>query len=341
MEWLSPMLEEAYMKLRPKADAEREADAAAKPRKPGRVGKTTAKKPVFRSVHLEGKGESVLAELPRTHWEDLLRKFRERKAAVGHTRDAFRARMPAVVGQNNWTPLGPSVIARGQTGNRGAISGRVPGIAIAPGGARIYVASANGGVWRSDDSGQSWVSTMEGFDTNPTSVASASLVCGAIAIDPADPDRVYVGTGEGDTDGIFSFRIVNALPAYRGIGPIRSDDGGVNWVQETSSPSLSGFSFFKIAVDPANREHCVAATSNGLYERIPSGAGFTWTRRRTQVHTSVVVARASGVTLDRGSPRAAPFAKRRRRHLTTAAPAPAGVGRISRACSRQPNVLYA
>ena len=52
---------------------------------------------------------------------------------------------------------------------------------------------------------------------------------------------------------------------------------------ETSTPSLSGFSFFRIAVDPANREHCVAATSNGLYERIPSGAGFTWTRRRTGV----------------------------------------------------------
>ena len=29
------------------------------------------------------------------------------------------------------------------------------------------------------------------------------VVCGAIAIDPADPNRVYVGTGEGETNQIF------------------------------------------------------------------------------------------------------------------------------------------
>jgi len=344
MEWLSPMLEEAYMKLRPKEDAEAEAAAMAKPRRPRPVAKTAARKPVFRSVHHEGQGESVLAELPRTHWEDQLRKFRERKAAVGHTPDALLAGMPAVPGQNNWTPLGPSVMARGQTGNRAAISGRVSGIAIAPGGAQIYVASANGGVWRSDNSGQSWVSTMDGFDTNPTSVASASLVCGAIAIDPADPNRVYVGTGEGDTDGIFSFRIVNALPAYRGIGPIRSDDGGVNWVQETSSPSLSGFSFFKIAVDPANREHCVAATSNGLYERIPSGTGFTWTRRRTQVHTSVVVARTGGVNTWIAAQLGGPVVQSANGTTWTTAGTgfPAGVGRVALGVQPDnPNVLYA
>jgi hypothetical protein len=55
MEWLSPMLEEAYMKLRPKEDAEAEAAAMAKPRRPRPVAKTAARKPVFRSVHHEGQ----------------------------------------------------------------------------------------------------------------------------------------------------------------------------------------------------------------------------------------------------------------------------------------------
>jgi hypothetical protein len=336
IEWLSPMLEEAYMKLRPKEEAE------AKPSKP--ASKSAAKKSSFESVHHPGEGESVLASLPRTHWEDRMRTFRERKAAVGHTADALLVGMAAVPGANNWTPLGPSVIAHGQTANRAAISGRVAGIAIAPGGTRLYVASANGGVWRSDDSGQSWVSTMDGFDTNPTSVASASLVCGAIAIDAADPNRVYVGTGEGDTDGIFSFRIVNALPAYRGIGPIRSDDGGLSWVQESSTPSLSGFSFFKIAVDPANREHCVAATSNGLYERIPSMAGFTWTQRRTLVHTSVVVARSGGVTTWFAAPLGGPVVQSPDgvTWTTVGTGFPAGVGRVALGVQPDnPNVLYA
>ena len=122
---------------------------------------------------------------------------------------------------------------------------------------------------------------MDAFDLNPNNFASTSLCGGAIAIDSANPDRVYVGTGEGDTDNLFANRIVNALPAYRGIGPIRSDDGGLTWVNEPSSPSLAGFSFFQIAVDPADPEHCVAATTNGLYERVPAAAGGSeWQRRR-------------------------------------------------------------
>src|SRR5262245_34417642 len=91
LEWLSPMLEETYMKLRPKEQAEAEAQsgAKAKPSKPKLAAKGTPKKVVFKSVHQVGMGESVLASLPRTHWESLLREFRERKAAVGLTADAL------------------------------------------------------------------------------------------------------------------------------------------------------------------------------------------------------------------------------------------------------------
>src|SRR5207244_10011131 len=112
--------------------------------------------------------------------------------------------------------------------------------------------------------GTSWRSLMDGFDVDPTTFASTSLACGAIAIDPADPNRVYVGTGEGDTHLIFKFRIVNALPAYRGIGPIRSDNAGKTWVLEPSTPTLAGEAFFALAVNPQNRENVVGATSAGL-----------------------------------------------------------------------------
>ena len=39
----------------------------------------------------------------------------------------------------------------------------------------------------------------------------------------------------------------------------------------------------------------MAATTNGLYERVPSG-GFTWQQRRTGVHTSVIVTSSGGTT---------------------------------------------
>ena len=207
---------------------------------------------------------------------------------------------PGVPGTNNWVPIGPSVVRRGQPSGRPAISGRASGIAIAPGGSRVYVATADGGVWRSDDGGSTWRSTMENFDLDPTAFGATSLACGAIAIDEADPDRVYVGTGEGDTNALFSRRLTSALPSYRGVGPLRSDNGGGLWTNEPTapgSPTLVGSAFYALAVDPGDRENVVAATNVGLYRREPDGAGgHHWVQKRAGVHPSVVVARTGSTT---------------------------------------------
>ena len=337
--WLVPMLEEKYAALQPTADAADSAPATS--RAGGR------KKPASR------KAGPALASLPKSYWQDHLEEFHRRRTDTvklhaersGVAGAVVVPGMPAISGTNNWTPLGPAIVARGQTTNRAPVSGRVPGIAVAPGGSRMYAATANGGVWRSDDAGLSWRSTMDNFDQNPTNFASTSLACGAIAMNTANPDRVYVGTGEGDTDGIFASRILNALPAYRGIGPIRSDDGGTTWVLETSTPSLAGFAFYQIAVDPADPDHCVAATTNGLYERIPAtGSGFTWTRRRTGKHSSVVVARASGVTRWIAAELGGTVVSSTTGTTWTALGTgfPTGIGRIALAVQRDnPNVLYA
>lgn len=202
---------------------------------------------------------------------------------------------PAPAPANNWTPIGPSVVCRGQASNRPPTSGRVAGIAVAPGGARVYVASANGGVWRSDDAGRTWRSTMEAWDLNPTHHASDSLACGAIAVDHADPDRVYVGTGEGNALFIQNGVVVGTA-AYFGVGPVRSDDGGQNWMKEPTGPGdpggLEGHAFYQLAVDPSDRERVVAATDVGLFRREPDGSGgFHWNRKRDSIFTSVIAAR--------------------------------------------------
>lgn len=347
-EWLFPMLEEAYAKLGPKEETQESLKAIATPTAAAakREGVKASKKASAKATSLK-PNEEAMSELPLTFWEKRMQEFHLRRVQQRSLALALPTMpgQPAVPGQNNWTPLGPGVVARGQTDNRAAVSGRVSGIAIAPGGTRVYVATANGGVWRSDNSGESWRSTMDGFDQDPQNFASTSLACGAIAINEASPDRVYVGTGEGDTDNLFASRIVNALPAYRGIGPIRSDDGGLTWSLESSSPSLAGFSFFQIAVDPGNADHCVAATTNGLYERVPSGTSFTWQRRRTGIHTSVVAAQTAGVTTWFAA------AKSDRVYISndgttwTAAGTgfpTSGLGRIALGMQRDnPNVLYA
>jgi hypothetical protein len=95
------------------------------------------------------------------------------------------------------------------------MSGRIARIAVAPGGSRVYVASALGGVWRSDDGGATWRTNEDSFDIDPTAFGATSLCCGAIAIDPAMPDRVYVGTGEGDVNDIFANRFLSSAVLSR------------------------------------------------------------------------------------------------------------------------------
>ncbi|MFC2038068.1 hypothetical protein ACFLYD_08975, partial [Chloroflexota bacterium] len=142
---------------------------------------------------------------------------------------------------------------------------------------------------------------MEAWDLDPTTHASDTLACGAIAIDSADPDRVYVGSGEGATVGILGDGSIVGTLAFYGVGPIRSDDGGTNWHTEqasTAATSLEGQAFYALAVDPGDRERVVGATTRGLYRRepMPGSSAYHWVRKETGVWTSVVAARSGSTT---------------------------------------------
>jgi len=246
------------------------------------------------------RGAQALAPLPPSYWLDALREFHRRRALGRVYQRRFVPAEPVVPGQTNWVPIGPSVARKGQAGGHPGVSGRVARIAVAPGGTRVYVATALGGVWRSDDGGATWGTNEDSLDVDPTSFGSTSLSCGAIAINQSMPDRVYVGTGEGDTSDVFNQRFLSYLPSYRGIGPVRSDDGGVSWHVEpvaAGSPPLAGQSFYELAVDPGDGDNVVAATTAGLYRREPDGlGGYHWVQKRTGIHSDVVVASAGGTT---------------------------------------------
>jgi hypothetical protein len=215
--------------------------------------------------------------------------LRDRTADVGVLEGA-----PLPAPANNWIPIGPFVMRQGQGSIRPAVSGRIAGLAVAPGGQRVYAGSANGGVWRSDDGGKSWISTMDGSFAQATSGQSDSLSVGAIALDHADPDRVYVGTGEGNTVFIQNGQVFGTM-AFYGVGPVRTDDGGKSWHTEATapgSPSLQGSAFYQLAVDPIDRERVVAATLRGIFRREPDGAGkFHWAQKLPGIFTSIQVAR--------------------------------------------------
>lgn len=75
---------------------------------------------------------------------------------------------------------------------------------------RIFVGTASGGVWLSENRGISWKPI---FDDNPT------LSIGAIKINQANPSEIWVGTGEGNPRN----------SQNSGAGVYKSIDGGKTW----------------------------------------------------------------------------------------------------------------
>ncbi len=216
-------------------------------------------------------------------------KRASRKASHGappHPRPGDQPGLPGVLPPApNWIPIGPSAVYPSK------VAGRVASLAIVPlstGAIRIYAGTANGGVWRSDDGGTNWVSTMDGLPMGPAIVGSDSLACGAVAVSPADPNKLFVGTGEGH----------GGSGVYFGVGPMRTDNAGGNWSPELAAVgSLAGTGSAAMAVDPAIPDRVVLASTSGLYRRQPDGTGgYNWAQVRSGWHSSVVVTRVSGVT---------------------------------------------
>lgn len=195
---------------------------------------------------------------------------------------------PPGLATNRWTSIGPLAVQAQPYGRTTAYSGRVADIAVAPGGKRLYVATANGGVWRSENSGLTWQSLMDAFDLNPAAHQADSQACGAIALvagEWSSQDIIYVGSGEAH----------GSLDAYYGVGPLVSHDGGLNWYTEASEPPLLGMAFYALAVDPINPERVVAATTNGLYCREPgAGGAYSWRQKEYGEFTSVVAVHGDG-----------------------------------------------
>ena len=105
---------------------------------------------------------------------------------------------PAPSPDLHWRLLGPF---------RAGWATMVEGVPDAPD--TFYFGAAGGGVWKTENAGNTWTSV---FDNGPASI-------GAIAVAPTDPKVIYVGTGQPE-------------PRYdvtAGLGVFRSSDGGKTW----------------------------------------------------------------------------------------------------------------
>lgn len=162
----------------------------------------------------------------------------------------------------NWTELGPSPIPNGQTNPVNPVSGRVTAIEVDPTDPnKVYVGTAQGGVYRSLNGGTTWKPMMDG---------ALSLAIGALALDSAN-GRLYVGTGEangsGDSfGGVGLYRIdnVNSLSAtlVGPINPVRTYQNASNVT--TSAAVFTGRSVSKILIVPNDPSTVFVGTAGGV-----------------------------------------------------------------------------
>ena len=171
--------------------------------------------------------------------------------AMEYSRNKMRqygAGKTSTLSMNQWRQRGPY-----------NLGGRIHSIAIhRTDGKTLWAAAANGGVWKSTNRGDSWRPVMD-FEN------SAST--GGLAVDPSNPNVIYVGTGEpvsanGDT--------------YNGAGIYKSEDGGESWkpLGLTNVGSVSS-----ILVHPTDSRTLIVSglrNNGGLYRSVDGG--ITWQR---------------------------------------------------------------
>jgi photosystem II stability/assembly factor-like uncharacterized protein len=123
-------------------------------------------------------------------------------------------------------------------------SGRIAALDVVADNPRlIYVGSAGGGVWKSSNGGTTFTPV---FDEHPMSI-------GAVTIDQAKPDTVWVGTGEAWTR--------NSVSVGKGI--YRSTDAGASW---TSMGLRDTERIAAIAVHPKQSDTVFACAVGHLWD---------------------------------------------------------------------------
>ncbi len=163
-------------------------------------------------------------------------------------------------GADPWTVLGPY-----------NIGGRTLSLAVDPANPdRMFAGSAGGGLWKTTVGGvgaDAWDRVETGFPI---------LAVSTVAMDPADSDVIYIGTGEAyryqTSDGGEVYRLTRG--SY-GIGILKSTDGGGSWSHSLDWSYDQNRGVWMIAVHPADSNIVYAATTEGIYKSTNAGGGWT------------------------------------------------------------------
>ncbi|MFC4738544.1 T9SS type A sorting domain-containing protein [Flavobacterium ponti] len=153
---------------------------------------------------------------------------------------------------SNWQPVGP--FSHLNTGSWSSGQGRVNIVHVDPSNSNtVYIGTPAGGVWKSIDSGATWLALSDNLP---------QIGVSGIAVDYSNSNTIYIATGDKDSSDTYS------------IGVMKSIDGGLTWnttgLTFTNTSTLAG----DILIHPTNNQILWCGTSVGLYRT--TNAGVSW-----------------------------------------------------------------
>lgn len=160
---------------------------------------------------------------------------------------------------DSWVSIGPN-----------NIGGRSLCLAVHPiDTGTIFIGSASGGLWKS---------TTGGLGTNAWTMINTgypSLAVSSIAIDSANPNVMYIGTGENygyqySLNGL-DIRVTRGM---YGIGILKTTNGGLTWTKSLDWSYQNQTGVWDVIINPQNNNILYAATSEGIYKTTNSGGNW-------------------------------------------------------------------
>lgn len=151
----------------------------------------------------------------------------------------------------DWEEVGPIAKPNNGTGQPNG-NGRLNAICFHPTDSDImWVGAPAGGLWKTDDGGQTWSSNTDDMVT---------LGVSSILIDPTNTNVMYMGTGDRDAGD------------SPGRGVYKSTNGGTTWV--VSNSGMGNRTVGAMLMHPSNSSYLLAATNGGVYRS--TNAGSSW-----------------------------------------------------------------
>jgi photosystem II stability/assembly factor-like uncharacterized protein len=184
-------------------------------------------------------------------------------ALNSHLREISEREVPGNYQSAQWYPLGPSKATHPVLAQLGLVSS----IWIDTSNFQTILAGSNtGGIFRTTDGGENWISLSDNVIT--TGVLS-------IQVDPADKDRIFIGTGH-----------LGFGRAY-GNGVMKSTDGGLTWEQTglNSETMSANFTIRKLLLLPNQPGTMLALINTEFRQKAMIYRSTDWAKNWTEVYS--------------------------------------------------------